>query len=358
MALLNDSVKSNSFIDVSVIIPVRNCENYLDACLNSIYEQDFTGSVEVCVFDDSSTDNSLKIIHDWKVKLEHRGFSLVVIEGRDAKPHGPGFGRNQAVKQSSGSFLCFMDADDIMHPSRIAKQFKVAVSNPGAIVGSRFIRHPQGSTKRFTKWANTLNSRQLYLQAYTSNGPTVIMPTWFCSRSVFEVVGGFDEGGLGTPEDLIFFYRHLDLGGTLICVEDVLVTYYYYHSASATFSIEEDTVWRLRMDAIQRCVLVHWKTFTIWNAGKQGRRFFRSLSEENRKKVVAFCDVDAKKLAKGAYTHEDSQISPKVKIPIVHFKVAAPPFIICIKLNLTGDSFENNLSSLNLTEGVDYFHFN
>lgn len=358
MALLPDSVDSNCLHDVSVIIPVRNCENYLDACLSSIYEQDFTGSVEVSVFDDSSTDNSLKIIHDWKAKLEQRGISLVDIEGRDSRPRGPGFGRNRAVEQSSGSFLCFMDADDIMHPSRIAKQFKVASLNPNAVVGSRFIRHPDGSTKRFTKWANTLNCRQLYLQAYTSNGPTVIMPTWFCSRKVFEAVGGFDEGGLGTPEDLIFFYRHLDLGGTLICVEDVLVTYYYYHSASATFSIKEDIIWTLRMDALERRVLVHWKTFTIWNAGKQGRRFFRSLSEENRKKVVAFCDVDAKKLAKGAYTYEDSQISPKVRIPIIHFKIAAPPFIICVKLDLTGDCFENNLASLNLTEGEDYFHFN
>ena len=33
------------------------------------------------------------------------------------------------------------------------------------------------------------------LQAYTSHGPTVLMPTWFCSRKVLEDVGGFDEGG-------------------------------------------------------------------------------------------------------------------------------------------------------------------
>lgn len=33
------------------------------------------------------------------------------------------------------------------------------------------------------------------LQVYTSHGPTVIMPTWFCSRSWFLKVGPFDEGG-------------------------------------------------------------------------------------------------------------------------------------------------------------------
>ena len=32
-------------------------------------------------------------------------------------------------------------------------------------------------------------------QIYTSHGPTVIMPTWFCKREIFDTVGGFDEGG-------------------------------------------------------------------------------------------------------------------------------------------------------------------
>lgn len=32
-------------------------------------------------------------------------------------------------------------------------------------------------------------------QAYTSHGPTVVMPTWFCSRNWFLTVGSFDEGG-------------------------------------------------------------------------------------------------------------------------------------------------------------------
>ena len=32
-------------------------------------------------------------------------------------------------------------------------------------------------------------------QVYTSHGPTVIMPTWFCSRDWFRTVGPFDEGG-------------------------------------------------------------------------------------------------------------------------------------------------------------------
>ncbi|PIO35929.1 hypothetical protein AB205_0024880 [Aquarana catesbeiana] len=47
---------------------------------------------------------------------------------------------------------------------------------------------------------------------------------------------------------------------------------------------------------------------------------------------MAFCDVDCKKICKGFYTHEESEKRPKPKIPILHFKEAKPPFIICVKL--------------------------
>lgn len=59
------------------------------------------------------------------------------------------------------------------------------------ILGCRFKREPENSTSRYTKWANSLTHDQLNLQIFTSNGPTVIMPTWFCHRGVFErFVGG------------------------------------------------------------------------------------------------------------------------------------------------------------------------
>ena len=42
---------------LSVIIPVYNAEEYLDRCINSILDQDFT-SYEVILVDDGSTDSS------------------------------------------------------------------------------------------------------------------------------------------------------------------------------------------------------------------------------------------------------------------------------------------------------------
>jgi hypothetical protein len=58
--------------------------------------------------------------------------------------------------------------------------------------------------------------------------------------------------------------------------------------------------------------------FTIWNAGKEGKRLYRSLSASARAAVVAFADVDARKLAQGMY---DDMLGRR-RIPILHFRCA------------------------------------
>lgn len=342
--------------DVSIIIPVYNGDKWIDDCLRSVETQNFNGKLEVSIFNDGSTDGTISKLEEWRETLREKSIS-VTIGGHTSNPRGVGYAKNQAVEQSSGVYLCFQDIDDVMSPDRVSKQYQAARSEQNSIIGSKFHREPEGSTERFTKWANTLSQDQLYSQIYTSHGPTLIMPTWFCHRSVYNKAGGFSEGGKGVPEDLIFFLRHLELGGGL-CRVDADLLMYRYHPGATTFSIHEDTIWEIRMEYIQKQVLDKWESFTIWNAGKQGKKFYRNLSSNNQRKVAAFCDVDPKKIKCGAYIYHESKEKIKPTVPIVHFQSAKPPFIICMKLDLTGGEFEKNLASLNLKEGVDFFHFN
>ncbi|MGH0127079.1 UNVERIFIED_CONTAM: hypothetical protein FKN15_068725 [Acipenser sinensis] len=218
------------------------------------------------------------------------------------------------------------------------------------------------------------------MMVFTSHGPTVIMPSWCCARDWFDQVGWFNEGGKGVPEDLLFFYESLRKGGGVSRVDECLLMY-RYHSQAATHSVLEDTIWYHRVMFLEERILSRWASFTIWNAGKQGRKLYRSLTPANQKKtakkcvalleglghplpfglldilkmfallssflllvskyppfaiadaqVVAFCDVDENKIRKGFYTHEESKERPKPKIPVKHFKEATPPYIICVKL--------------------------
>ncbi|KAG7485383.1 hypothetical protein JOB18_009187 [Solea senegalensis] len=344
-------------VDVSIIMPVYNASCWLDECLQAILEQDFTGSMELSVFDDASTDDSRKVVEGWRGKLEARGISLLMSHHNSAQPRGVGFAKNKAISQSCGKYLCFQDADDVMLPQRVRLQYEMSLLQPISLIGCRVRRLPEGSTERYTRWINTITQDQLMTQVYTSHGPTVVMPTWFCSRHWFLKVGLFDEGGKGVPEDLLFFYQSLRQGGGLSRVNQCLLVY-RYHENAATLSVTEETIWKLRVDFLQERVLSHWETFTIWNAGKQGRKLYRCLSPVHQKKVKAFCDVDENKIQKGFYTYEESKEIPKPKIPIVHYKDASAPFIVCVKLDMTGGVLEENLNSLQLKEGEDYYHFN
>lgn len=347
--------------EVSVIIPVYNGSRWLDDCFRGLLSQNILDSqcVEVSIYNDSSTDETEEILYKWRSKLKNNLQLKITISSGHGMPRGVGYAKNRAVEQSCGTFLCFQDVDDVMLPRRIYCQLQEAKNFPEAIVGSKIVRDPPESTKRFTRWANELSHDKLGIQIYTSHGPTVIMPTWFCSREVFDKVGGFSEAGQGTPEDLLFFYKHLDHKGTIRRVDEVLLTYRYHENAT-TFSIHEDTIWNIRLEHLIENVLKQWPKFTIWNAGKQGRKFYRSLPFELQDRVLAMCDVDTKKIGKQYqpyYPEDQTRSRSSRSIPILDYQNSKPPFVICIKLDLTAGNFENNLASLNLVEGKDYIIF-
>jgi glycosyltransferase involved in cell wall biosynthesis len=108
---------------ISIIIPCKNASAFLDECMASVLAQgEFVDPrfIEVSVFDDGSTDDSLRILREWETKLVAHGFKFV-LSGRESSG-GCGFARNRAVEQSKGKYLCFLDSDDIMLPERCAAQ--------------------------------------------------------------------------------------------------------------------------------------------------------------------------------------------------------------------------------------------
>ncbi|HMQ08129.1 MAG TPA: glycosyltransferase [Saprospiraceae bacterium] len=102
-------------IDVSVIIPNYNYGRYLGACLDSIIASTVL-PLEVIVVDDGSEDDSLAILEDYK-----EWSFLKVIAFRENS--GLTAVLNIALDHAHGKYIMRMDADDIMHPERIVKQY-------------------------------------------------------------------------------------------------------------------------------------------------------------------------------------------------------------------------------------------
>lgn len=112
--------------EISIIIPVYNTESYLEACLQSVADQSFT-DFEAIVINDGSTDNSEAIIQKF-VSSDSR------FKGCSQANQGMATARNTGMKMASGSWLCFLDSDDILDPEFLSKTLAAAKENGADIV--------------------------------------------------------------------------------------------------------------------------------------------------------------------------------------------------------------------------------
>ena len=125
-AILQDPVGYYKRIQVSVIIPAYNVENYIAQCLDSILLKDDLHMEVICV-DDGSTDNTLRILKDY----ESRDYRVKVITQKNA---GAGAARNNGMKYANGEYLAFFDADDFFEPEVLFYAYDLACREKSDIV--------------------------------------------------------------------------------------------------------------------------------------------------------------------------------------------------------------------------------
>lgn len=92
---------------LSIIVPVFNCEKYILECLKSIQNQTFK-DFECLIINDGSIDNSENIINEFC--SSDKRFHLFTQENKGASA-----ARNLGIKNSNGTWLTFVDADDIIN---------------------------------------------------------------------------------------------------------------------------------------------------------------------------------------------------------------------------------------------------
>lgn len=91
---------------ISVIIPIYNTEQFLKACLDSLRAQTFH-DFEAIMVDDGSTDGSGEICREY-ICLDSR-FRMIHQENA-----GVSVARNRALEESKGSYIFFLDSDDVL----------------------------------------------------------------------------------------------------------------------------------------------------------------------------------------------------------------------------------------------------
>jgi glycosyltransferase involved in cell wall biosynthesis len=115
---------------VSIVSGVRNEQEHLERAIRSILQQSFQ-DWEWIIVDDASTDGTWSLLAEWAERDSR--FKIIRSET------GLGLSRalNRAVNVSGGKYVARMDADDLCHPMRLAKQLRYLDEHPEVgLVGS------------------------------------------------------------------------------------------------------------------------------------------------------------------------------------------------------------------------------
>lgn len=108
---------------VTIAIPIYNAEKYLAFAIQSVINQSYK-DWQLLLMCDGSTDRSTVIAHEYAGK----DCRIKVID--DGVNRGLIYRLNQSIHISSSKYYARMDADDIMHRTRIEEQVKYMESHP------------------------------------------------------------------------------------------------------------------------------------------------------------------------------------------------------------------------------------
>lgn len=188
---------------VSVVIPAFNAERYLAAAVESVLAQTYPAS-EIIIVDDGSTDRTAGIAEQ---------FGGPVISHRRAHS-GIAATRNFGVRVAGGSWLAFLDADDLWVREKLERQ--ITAARQTAALEIIF-----GGTEQFV--SPELDSEaQARLTAPVAVSAAPHAGTMLARREVFARVGPFDEA-LKIGEFIDWFARAGDLGLQITTLPEIIL---------------------------------------------------------------------------------------------------------------------------------------
>ena len=114
----------------SVVVPAFNAERFLEETIHSIVQQSHP-SWELLVVDDGSTDRTLEVAR----AIEHPRARVFTQANR-----GTSAARNRGLRESSGQYVVFLDADDRLRPTALARLVEALEDAPSCVVAYGEIR--------------------------------------------------------------------------------------------------------------------------------------------------------------------------------------------------------------------------
>ena len=235
---------------VSCVMPVLNGEEYLDEAIRSVYEQVGLDDWELLLVDDGSVDGSVAIAESWAGRDPDR---IRFLTHPGSVNRGASASRNLGVRHAHGTWIGFLDCDDVWLPSTLAHRMRVLHQHPQA-------RALIGGTWRWFSWmdderSGVLDREQPLPQPVAPAGTVVAPPELFapmfgvmddrpiptmCSllvrRDSLLALGGFDDDFRDMHDDQVL-YAKIAISMPSIIDHRPLALYRYHDASTVTTTV-------------------------------------------------------------------------------------------------------------------------
>jgi len=300
-------------MEVSIILPVYNSEEYLSETIDSILCQTHENFVLI-ITDDGSVDRSVEIIKKYMLEDER----VILIE----KEHtGFADSLNTAIKHATTDWVFRIDADDIMLPNRLEKQIEFIQSNNKLKVCSSLAYYINEKGKIFGKTSHNLFDKKKF-NWYLKNNETIgiLHPGSALHRKTVLDIGGYR--GRFFPAEDIDLWNRLSEKGHLILVQNEILMKYRVHSSSWVTS--NFLASRMKYEWVRACIAARrnmlieptwdefineWNNYPFWAKINRWRKinakqFYRMAGADrlNGRIIVALFEMGLAVILQPAYT--------------------------------------------------------
>ena len=213
--------------DVAAIVVTHRSAETIGACLQRL--RGSTGVAEIRIVDNASDDGTMEVVQRQALGDPRLRFI--------ANPDNPGFAVacNQGAAASSALWLAFVNPDLMVEADTLSRLRDIAVAMPGeALLGSELRgedgRHDPAARRSDPDFAAMLRSSRARDLAVARDPACSVQPVDAVSgalmllpRTLFERIGGFDEGYRLHAEDLDLCRRVREAGGQVAIANDIEV---------------------------------------------------------------------------------------------------------------------------------------
>lgn len=255
---------------ISVVLPVYNGGATLGRAIESIQTQGHR-DWELIVVDDGSEDDSA-------AKAAAFAEADPRIRVLQSPQRGLVSALNIGCAAARGEFIARMDADDVSHPDRFARQLAWFAQHPdGGLCGTQVTMTGgaiRSGRRRYEAWLNHIVTHEDFVRELFVECP-IAHPAFMMRRTAYGAVGGYRD--FDGPEDYDLVMRFWQAGHTMGNVPETLLDWYEQPGRLSMCSprYDEAAFRRFKRHWLVESRISDGRALYQWGAGEVGKRWLR-----------------------------------------------------------------------------------